>query len=92
MERYEQLEFDVTKELNCLKESRQQCYDYNRNEIKEGDYVVAKVGKAKQLDKEGLVREIFYADDGRPFIKIVTYGGKTVDAKANPLFYEVAER
>ncbi|MBO5143551.1 MAG: hypothetical protein J6C46_11295 [Clostridia bacterium] len=93
MTSYEQLEFEETRNFgHCetYKESKLKCVDNNGNEIKVGDYVVAVSGEAKTNNFEGIVTDIF-SDYERCEIMVSTYGGRILERRANPLYYELVK-
>ena len=74
MEKYEQLEFEITKKLGHSDNLEQRCFDNNGDEIKIGDSVVAVRGEAKLNCVEGIVKNIIHYYIGKGLIKRVSRG------------------
>ena len=89
VEKFEQLEFELTKQLGHSTMPKQNCFDNNGNEIKIGDYVIAVRGEAKINCVEGFVEDIVYCNDNGAYITVVSCGGKILERNGNPFFYEV---
>ena len=91
MEKYEQLEFEITKKLGHSDNLEQRCFDNNGDEIKIGDSVVAVRGEAKLNCVEGIVKNIIHDEGYGMYITVVSYGGKILERNGRPFLYEVVK-
>ena len=89
MEKYEQLEFELTKKLGRFKERKPRCLDNNGDEIKVGDYVIAVHGSSRDNYVEGIVSDIEFCEGEGAYLTIVNRFGQVIERDGRPFNFDV---